>query len=86
MSDALLQILAMIRAELPNMDERAAARVEIRIRQQIGGGKIYIPAAPKRMAQLRLAAAGRAPSNAKELERALQVSARHARRMWTFLG
>ncbi len=80
MSDALRQILAMVRAEMPQMDDAMAARLEIKIRKVWGGSDAYIGAQPKRVKQLEMMIA--TPTNgAKDLARALGCSTRTAYRV-----
>lgn len=68
------------------MDSATAARVEIRIRQQLGGGEVYIPAAPKRVAQLKLCALATPPSAPQEIQRSLGISRRHSYTLMAMFG
>ena len=81
MNDPLAAILALVRAELPSLDERSAARIELRIRQAYAGERIYIAAAPRRVALLQLGTFTATQAIPSEIKRAFGVSTRHAYRL-----
>jgi hypothetical protein len=86
-SDALATIFAMIRAELPQLDECTAARIELHLRNTWSGERrAMVSVLPKRQRLLELRLLPQqARANPKDVQRLLGVSRSHAYRLVTLL-
>lgn len=82
--DNLFAILAMIRAEMPEVPDEAWDKIKRMLGAEAGGERVYVPKTDWRAAQLArmdaLDAADQAAS-AAQISSLLGVSVRHARRL-----
>lgn len=78
--DALRQILAHIRAELPDTPEETWEKIELALRRDLGGTRQYIAAHAKRNA-LEVIAQASEDTSAEQLAKLLGVSPRRVRQL-----
>lgn len=85
-TDNLFAILAMVRAEMPDISDASWEKIQRLIGTHVGGGHVYVPAASRKRAHLeKLAELGEA-ADAQMISKVLGVSVRHARRLKRMRG
>lgn len=72
-TDNLFTILAMVRAEMPDISDASWDEIKRLIGTHAGGNRVYVPSQPKRSRLEQLAELG-ADADAKEISKKLGVS------------
>lgn len=80
-SDNLFAILAMIRAELPDVPDATWDQIKHLIGAHAGGSRVYVPAASSKRDRLERLAGLAADADAQQISKVLGVSVVHARRL-----
>lgn len=79
-SDNLFALLAMVRAEMPEVPDAAWEKIKRMLGDAAGGERVYVPAQKKR-AHLEVIAAAGETASAAQLSKMLGVSVRRAQQL-----